>query len=110
MNNLRFVFYTHVPVEVFFTKYCYDCISDGLDYDPGDIGLTLGVTSIPYMFLNIYIFPYLVARFNLQKVTHFLYSTHCLYLFWWLEIIWVLNYMYIKFVSFYITKKLMHCI
>ena len=51
----------------------------GLGYSPGKIGAVLGIASAPMIFLNLVMFPFLVTRFTLKKVSSIMKVTEYLY-------------------------------
>ena len=52
------------------------CISDGLGFEPNEIGAVMGSSSIPLLLLQFVLFPNLVRRFGAKKV-----SRWCLFYF-----------------------------
>ena len=46
----------------------FQLVTGGLGFDPAKIGMVLGITAVPMLLLNLYIFPFLVRKFGLKKV------------------------------------------
>ena len=47
---------------------CIVYISDGLGYEPNEIGAVMGSSSIPLLLFQFILFPNLVRRFGAKKV------------------------------------------
>lgn len=73
-----------IGVEEIFTVWAStDIMLDGLGFQPNEIGSVLGITALPLLFLQLFIFPHLIRRLGIRKtlvscVTLQMICTQCL--------------------------------
>ncbi|VDI82976.1 Hypothetical predicted protein [Mytilus galloprovincialis] len=57
-----------IGYEEIFTVWCStDPMLDGLGFNPGEIGTVLGLSAVPLLLLNAYVFPWCARKFGIKK-------------------------------------------
>ena len=52
----------------------FTVFSDGLGFNPGEIGAVLGLSAVPLLLLNAYVFPLCARKFGIKKVCLFFFK------------------------------------